>query len=121
MQQVDHGVTINVDSGVILVRCRHSVTGVVTRYRVVFVVTGTLLWVESTVQTLLTSTVTLSTTHIQVQYQVLGVHHSLEVVRNVVLVTLLVVATVTHYSQAVVDLPQVLRARTVGEVSVQVD
>ena len=121
MQQVDHGVTINVDSGVILVRCRHSVTGVVTRYRVVFVVTGTLLSVESTVQTLLTSTVTLSTTHKQVQYQVLGVHHSLEVVRNVVLVTLLVVATVTHYSQAVVDLLQVLKDLTVGEVLVQVD
>ena len=53
--------------------------------------------------------------------QVLGVHHSLEVVRNVVLVTLLVVATVTHYSQAVVDLLQVLKDLTVGEVSVQVD
>jgi len=121
VQQVDHGVTTSADHGVILVRCRHSVTGVVVRYRVVFVVTGTLLSVESTVQTLLTSTVTLSTTHKQVQYQVLGVHHSLEVVRNVVLVTLLVVATVTHYSQAVVDLLQVLKDLTVGEVSVQVD
>ena len=118
---MDHGVTTNADHGVILVRCRHSVTGVVVRYRVVFVVTGTLLSVESTVQTLLTSTVTLSTTHKQVQYQVLGVHHSLEVVRNVVLVILLVVATVMHYSQAVVDLPQVLRDLTVGEVLVRVD
>ena len=72
-------------------------------------------------QTLLTSTVTLSTIQIQVQYQVLGVHHSLEVVQNVVLVILLVVATVTHYSQAVVDLPQVLKDLTVGEVLVQVD
>ena len=85
------------------------------------VVTGTLRWVVHLVQTLLTSIVTLSTIQIQVQYQVLGVHHSLEVVRNVVLVTLLVVATVTHYSQAVVDLLQVLKDLTVGEVLVQVD
>ena len=72
-------------------------------------------------QTLLTSTVTLSTIQIQVQYQVLGVHHLLEVVLNVVVVMLLVVATVMHYSQAVVDLPQVLRDLTVGEVLVRVD
>ena len=118
---VDHGVTTSADHGVILVRCRHNVTGVVVRYRVAFVVTGTLLSVDSTVQPLLTSTVTLRTIQIQVQHQVLGVHHSLEVVRNVVLVTLLVVATVTHYSQAVVDLLQVLKDLTVGEVLVQVD
>ena len=72
-------------------------------------------------QTLLTSTVTLSTIQIQVQHQVLGVHHLLEVVLNVVVVMLLVVATVMHYSQAVVDLLQVLKDLTVGEVSVQVD
>ena len=47
--------------------------------------------------------------------------HSLEVVLNVVVVMLLDVATVMHYSQAVVDLLQVLRDLTVGEVLVQVD
>ena len=89
--------------------------------RHVSVVTGTLQWVVHLVQTLRTSTVILSTIQIQVQHQVLGVHHSLEVVLNVVVVMLLVAATVTHYSQAVVDLQQVLRDLTVGVASVQVD
>ena len=89
--------------------------------RHVSVVTGTLHWVVHLVQTLRTSTVILSTIQIQVQHQVLGVHHSLEVVLNVVVVMLLVAATVTHYSQAVVDLQQVLRDLTVGVASVQVD